>query len=203
MSLVSQFEEVKDSVITAIETLIENGLGIQHPDYDDTVLDLRCFRVQGRLDAYNLEVLFTDKYSVEFISAEYAYNENGDRRSISDVFDDSLEELCQALDVLSEQGYPQYNIVLRAIVNVSDDVLPENFDFAEDWEVYDNENNDGELKIRLDTVVTVGATSKEAAVEAATGNPPSLGLEDIDSCDLDIEFWVDTDQADNIELIVD
>jgi hypothetical protein len=201
MSLAAALNNVHENVVAKIDELIESGLGVQHPNYNEKVLDLRIFRIEGRLDCpYDLEVLFSDNYSVEYISSSNAYNENGDTRYVSDVLDASLESLCEALDVLEQRGYPQYNVVLRAIVDISKDDLPEGHEFDTQWDVYDHENNDGELKIRLDTVVTVSASNKAQAVETAKANPPALGLENIDSCLYMTEFWVDTDQADNVEL---
>jgi hypothetical protein len=98
--LVSQLEEVKYSIITTIETLIANDLGVKHPIYNDTVLDLRCFGEQGREDKYPLEVLFADEIlfadnrSIEFISAKYAYDKNGNQYSIFDVIESSIGQLC-------------------------------------------------------------------------------------------------------------
>jgi hypothetical protein len=107
MSLSSSVTALHDTVASKIDELIHNGLGIEHPSINEKALDLRMFRANGSPDnPYNLEVLFPDNYSVEFVTATLGYNENVNTYYLSSVLDASLKPLCEALDVLEAHGYP-------------------------------------------------------------------------------------------------
>lgn len=197
MSLSQSLNTVRQSAQQSIATLIQQGLGMKHPNHNTQVLDLRAFRVTGELDSpYNLEVLFPDNYAVLFISPTAAYDENDNARSLESVFDASLGPLFEALDVLAQYGLPQYEIVLRATVLAEARDVPGLVEFSESWHCYDHDLDDGVHSYRLETLLTVTASSPKAAVEQAKANAPDLGLDEPDW--FQVDYWVDTEQAGDI-----
>lgn len=205
MSLAQEFYQFHDKVTSKVAELINTKLGVKHPDFQNfTVLDLRMFSLRGELDnPYNIELLAENDSRIDFICEQHAYAEDGNRYDLTDIVDASPESLSLMIDTLEKLGYPQYNVLLRAIVeadSVETDEMDDNdFVFPDAWDVYDS-TGDEERTIRLDTVVTVSASSKEDAIEKAIENPPSLGLEEY-TCD--VKYWVDKDQEDNVQLVTE
>ena len=198
-----------------IVPIIEKGLELSH---SNVIVDLASGGGGGilKLNEHllknnpSLKIILTDYYpnvqafeqtkksahNIEYITSSKAYCERGMQYDLSTVTDAHLSDLCDALDVLTENGYPSYNVVLRAIVHVDTNDLGEDFIFPSEWEQYDR-TGDEDLVIRLDTVMQVNASTKDDAIKVAKDSPVSLGLDDI-CCN--VEHWVDEDQADDIQL---
>lgn len=197
MNLSTQVVQLNHSISKTINSLIDS-IGItSNNNASEKMLDLRAFSLnKGQETPYRIEVL-VNRYKVEYITASKAYCERGMQYDLFSVTDTHLTELCEALDALSKNGYPRYNVVLRAIVHVDINDLGEDFIFPEEWEQTDR-TGDTDLVIRLDTVMEVSASNKEDAIEKAKDEPVSLGLDGI-CCD--IEHWVDEEQDDDVQLI--
>lgn len=201
MSLTQKLSAIRTAAVDTIKELISKGRGLQHPNFNDMVLDLRDFHLNNRDPRYRNEILFPDNYRVLYISGTTAYDENDNARSLDSVFDASLGPLCEVLDIIGTAELPTYEVVLRAIVIIDDALLPDVFEFPAEWTVTESDTEDGRRTIRLDTLYTCQATSIAHSVSLATDHPPSLGLDDIDDFDVHVQFWVDTEQADDVKRV--
>lgn len=202
MSLSEQLSSVGDNAIKVIEELIEK-IGVPSTYNGEKMLSVKMFSLNAGADTPYRHELLNDGYQVHYLTTDYAYDERGNSCNLYHLIENDIDTLCEILDALSSYGYPQYNVLLRAIVEADsvevDQMDDENFEFPEAWEVSESSGED-ERTIRLDTCVTVTASSRKEAAENAKDNPPSLGLEEY-TCD--VSYWVDMDQADNVELITD
>jgi hypothetical protein len=197
---VMKLSEQRDNLSISIKIKITDLLKtLSQPikDSNETGLDLRAFNVTGDINSpYNCEILMND-YRIDHLTTGYGFGENGIKYHLENVINENCDALCQALDALETKGYPQYNVLVRAIVNVDADVLGDDFTFPQAWDETDRSGSD-ELRIALDTMVTVNANNKEDAVTFAKVDAPDIGL----SClSTDVELWVDTDQDDNVQRV--
>lgn len=200
MTLASQLNTISDNISIHIDTLIET-LGVPSTYNGEKMLAVKMFGFHAEFNSPYRKELLLDGYQVHYLTPTHAYCERGQACDLSYLIESNIETLCGIIDVLEASGYPQYTVLLRAIVEVDsveiDQMGDEDFSFPDKWEVYDSSGED-ERTIRLDTSVTVSAVNRKEAAEKAIDNPPSIGLEDY-TCD--INYWVDMDQADNVELI--
>lgn len=196
MSLSIQLSNFNDSITETITSLLKT-IAVHSDNSPEKMIDLRAFSLDtAHVSPYHLEIL-ADGYKVEYITSSKAYCERGMQYDLSTVTDAHLSDLCDALDVLTEKGYPSYDVVLRATVHVDLNDLGEDFTFPSEWEQYDR-TGDEDLVIRLDTIMQVNASTKDDAIKVAKENPVSLGLDGI-SCTVD--HWVDEDQSDDVQLV--
>lgn len=87
-----------------------------------------------------------------------------------------------------------FHVVVRAIVHADKGFLVD-YEAPECWEGYDFSSDGSDATLRLSTVVTVRARSKDEAIELAKGDAPSLELT-YDQANVDL--WVDVNYDDDV-----
>ena len=96
-SLSGQLAELHEKVIDKIKSLIEVH-GVESDGYNFNVLSLEEFTIDRNFqDVKRIEILI-EGYKVLEINDSVANCENGHQYNIQSLLDESLEELCQALD---------------------------------------------------------------------------------------------------------
>ncbi len=87
----------------------------------------------------------------------------------------------------------EYDVIVRAIVSMKEPIPPI-IEWNKAWDVYEHESSNGQVTVRLDTVIRLKANNKQEALERAKISPPPLGVD----LEMDVNFWVDTDQEEDV-----
>jgi hypothetical protein len=203
MKLSEQVNQLHNSIIETISSLLEGELATPITNYSTKGLDLRCFSLDSEAGEHTcIELLTPTGNTIDFIDCEHAYCSNGLQYDIHSILAYSLEEICRALDTLQTFGLPIHRVVLRATIKGDDSFFDgQTFDFGSDWTLYDSSSNDGETTFRLDSIVDVVACTSNKAIKAAIEAAPPLGdFDDMCHEEVSIQYWVD-DKQDDVSLI--
>jgi hypothetical protein len=88
-----------------------------------------------------------------------------------------------------------YNVVVRAIASMKEPIPPI-IEWSEPWNVYGHDSSQGNVTVRLDTVISVKAKNKENAIERAMCLAPLVNT-DV-NVEMDVTIWVDKDLEDDV-----
>ncbi len=184
----------------SIRSLLDQGFGVPHLFARSNALDVRGFHLDSAYEQFRVELRMSADDPIAFIDETHAYSDSGLSVSLEWLVLERLGPLSDVLCALNDAAQKDryYAVTMRATITSEDPAFIDDhpFNFPSSWSVYDHEINNGQLCVRLDTVVTVYASSIPDAVNAALAQPPSLGLENKTDEQVQIEHLVDTSQPD-------
>lgn len=102
MSLTNKLTEFNLDIINVISNLLETK-AVEPEDFNEQMLDMRPFNLDRRDDDdYRLELLL-DGYPICYLNETIAIDNRGMQTSIDYLIEEHLDDLCKALDTLSNQ----------------------------------------------------------------------------------------------------